>query len=107
MMDRSVQELERAGGRMAGDLRSMIADSEDLLNAAATVSGEGFAVARTRFEEKVKRAKAALAEASQPVFDRTRETVAVADHYVHDNVWTVVGIAIATGALIGLLAARR
>ena len=37
MMDRAVHEFERAKGRMAGDLRTMIADSEDLLNAAATV----------------------------------------------------------------------
>ena len=107
MMDRAVNEFERARGRMAGDFRTMITDSEDLLKAAATVSGEGFTAARTKFEEKVRRAKAALADASQPVFDRTRETAAVADHYVHDNAWTVVGVAIAAGVLIGFLAAKR
>ena len=107
MMDRAVNEFERARGRMAGDFRTMISDSEDLLKAAATVSGDGFTAARTKFEDKVRRAKAALADASQPVFDRTRETAAVADHYVHDNAWTVIGVAIAAGVLLGFLVAKR
>ena len=107
MMDRAVHEFERARGRMAGDFRTMIADSEDLLKAAATVSGEGFTAARTKFEEKVRSAKATLADASQPVFDKTRETAAVADDYVHGNPWTAVGVAIAAGVLLGFLVAKR
>ena len=107
MMDRAVHEFERARGRMAGDFRTMITDSEDLLKAAATVSGEGFTAARAKFEEKLRRAKATLADASQPVFDKTRETAAVANDYVHGNPWTAIGVAIATGVLIGFLAAKR
>jgi ElaB/YqjD/DUF883 family membrane-anchored ribosome-binding protein len=107
MMDRAVDAFERARGTMAGDFRTMITDSEELLKAAATVSGEGFAVARTKFEDKLRRAKATLAEASQPVFDRTEETAAVADDYVRGNPWTAVGVAIAAGVLIGFLAAKR
>jgi len=107
MMDRALDEFERARGRMAGDFRTMITDSEDLLKAAATVSGEGFTAARTKFEEKLRSAKTTLADASQPVFDRTRETAAVADDYVHGNAWTAAGVAIAAGVLIGLLAAKR
>ena len=107
MMDRAVNEFERARGRMAGDFRTMITDSEDLLKAAATVSGEGFTAARTKFEEKLKSAKATLADASQPVFDKTRETAAAADDYVHGNPWTVIGVAIAAGVLLGFLAAKR
>lgn len=107
MMDQAVDAFDRARGRMAGDFRTMITDSEELLKAAATVSGEGFAVARTKFEDKLRRAKATLAEASQPLFDRTRETAAVADDYVRGNPWTAVGVAIAAGVLIGVLAAKR
>jgi ElaB/YqjD/DUF883 family membrane-anchored ribosome-binding protein len=107
MMDRAVNEFDRARSRMAGDFRTMITDSEDLLKAVATVSGEGFAAARTKFEDKLRRAKATLADASQPVFDRTMESAAVADDYVHGNPWTAVGVAIAAGLLIGFLAAKR
>jgi ElaB/YqjD/DUF883 family membrane-anchored ribosome-binding protein len=107
MMGRAVGEFDRASGRMAGDFRTMITDSEDLLKAAATVSGEGFAAARRKFEEKLASAKAALAAASQPVLDRTRATAAAADGYVRGNPWTAVGVALAAGALLAFLAARR
>jgi len=107
MMNRAVNKFNRAGGRLAGDFRTMIADSEELLKAAGAVSGEGFAMARSKFEEKVKHAKASLADASQPAIDRTRETAAAADDYVRDNPWTAIGVAIAAGALVGFLAAKR
>ena len=107
MMDRAVQEFNRARARMAGDFRTMIADSEDLLKAAATVSDEGFSAARKKFEEKLKSAKATLADASQPLLDTTREAAAVAGDYVRGNPWTAVGVAIAAGALVGFLTAKR
>jgi ElaB/YqjD/DUF883 family membrane-anchored ribosome-binding protein len=92
---------------MAGDFRTMITDSEDLLKAAATVSGEGFTAALRKFEGKLRSAKATLADASQPVLDATRQTAAIANDYVRGNPWTAVGVAIAAGALIGFLAAKR
>jgi ElaB/YqjD/DUF883 family membrane-anchored ribosome-binding protein len=52
-------------------------------------------------------AKAALAAASQPAFDRTRATAAAADGYVRGNPWSAVGVALAAGALLAFLAARR
>lgn len=107
MMNQTVDQFERARGRLARDFSTMITDSEDLLKAAATVSGEGFSATRTKFEEKLKRAKATLADASQPVIDWTRETTTVADDYVHGNPWTAIGAAIAAGVLIGFLAAKR
>ena len=107
MINQSVKEFDRAGGRIAADFRAMIADSEDLLRAAATMSGDGLAAARVKFEEKVSRAKTALAEASQPMLDKTRETAAAADGYVREHPWSAIGVAVAAGLLVGFLAARR
>lgn len=106
-MDRAVHEFDRARSRMAGDLRTIIADSEDLLAAAATVSGESFTAARMKFEEKLRNAKTRLADVSQPVIDKTRQTAAIADDYVRGNPWTVAGLAIGVGVLIGFLLAKR
>jgi len=102
-----MHEFERAGGKVANDFKAIIADGEDMLKAAATVSGEGLAVARTKFEGRLKSARAALADASQPVLERTRETAAAANEYVRGNPWSVVGIALAAGALVGYLASRK
>lgn len=107
MIKQSVKEFDRAGSRIAADFRAMIADSEDLLKAAATMSGDGLAAARARFEEKVSRAKIALADASQPMLEKTRETAAAANTYVHENPWSVIGMAAAAGLLVGMLATRR
>ena len=107
MKMQTVDEFNLARNRMTGDIKTVIADSEDLLKAAANVSGEGFAVAREKFEEKIRNAKTRLAEASQPAIDKARETAAATDHYVHDNPWATIGVAAAVGLVIGFLAARR
>ena len=107
MINRRVNQLERPRRMLDGSIRAMITDSEELLKAAATQSGEGFSAARSKFEETVRRAKVALADVSQPVFDKTRKSAAVADDYVRGNPWTAVGVAVAVGALMGFLAAKR
>jgi ElaB/YqjD/DUF883 family membrane-anchored ribosome-binding protein len=81
----------------------IVNDGEELLKAAADVSGEGFTVARAKFAEKVVSAKAKLADVSQPAIDRAKQ----ADDYVHDSPWTIIGVAAAVGMLIGFLAAKR
>lgn len=106
-MDRALNEFNRARNRMTGDFHSIITDSEDLLKAAAAVSDESFSAARRKFEDKLRHAKTALAEASQPVFDRSMETAAVADDYVRGNPWTAIGAATVAGLLFGFLAAKR
>jgi ElaB/YqjD/DUF883 family membrane-anchored ribosome-binding protein len=106
-MMNQVDELNRAKNRMAGDIKTVIADGEDLLKAAAGVSGEGFVAAREKFAEKLGNARERLAGAVQPAVDRARKTAAAADGYVHDNPWTLIGIAATAGILIGFLAARR
>lgn len=93
-MNRALHEFDRARGQMAADFKTMINDSEDLLKAAATVSGEGFGVARTKFEERLKSAKATLAHAARP-------------DYIRANPWSAVGIAVAAGLLLGFVVGKR
>jgi len=106
-MDRALKQFDRAKARMAGDFQAIIADSEDLLNATAAVTGDGFAAARSKFEAKVARARTALTEASAPVIAHSREAAAAADHYVRGNAWTAIGVAVAAGFLIGFLTSKR
>ncbi len=100
MKNETVDEFNRARVRMTGDIKTVIADGEDLLKAAADVSGEGFAVARKKFEDKLGQARTRLENAS-------RAAAGAADHYVHASPWTAIGIAAAAGMVIGILAARR
>ena len=107
MMKSAMNDFEHARSRMAGDFKAIIADSEELLKASASVSGAGFDAARKQFEEKLQRARTALTEATKPMLEQAGKTAAVAGDYVHGNPWTSMGVAMAAGALIGLLVARR
>ena len=106
-MEQKTDEFNQAKGKMANDIKTVITDGQDLLKAAANVSGAGFAVAREKFDEKLSSAKARLVDASRPAVDKARRTAAAANGYVHDNPWTVIGAVAAVGALIGFLAAKR
>jgi len=106
-MEQRTDEFNQAKGKMANDIKTVIADGEDLLKAAANVSSAGFAVAREKFDEKFSSAKARLVDASRPAVDKARRTATAANGYVHGNPWTVIGVAAAAGALIGFLAAKR
>lgn len=107
MAKQSMDEFNRSRDRMARDLNAVIADSEALITAAAEVSGEGFAAARAKFEDKLKSARACLADMPRQAAATARETAAAADDYAHARPWIVIGIAAGVGMLIGLLAARR
>jgi ElaB/YqjD/DUF883 family membrane-anchored ribosome-binding protein len=93
-MNTAMNQFDKAKGKLAGDFKAMISDSEDLLKAAATVSGEGFGAARSKFEERLKSAKAALADGAQ-------------SEYIRSNPWTAVGIAVAAGLVLGFIAGKR
>jgi ElaB/YqjD/DUF883 family membrane-anchored ribosome-binding protein len=106
-MEPRTDEFNQAKGRMASEIKTVIADGEDLLKAAAEVSGAGFAVVREQFDEKLSSAKERLIDASRPAVDNARRTAAAANDYVHGNPWAVIGIALAVGALIGFLTTKR
>ena len=107
MMKQTESEFNQARNNMAGDIKTVIADGEDLLKAVADVSGEGLAAARGKLKETFGNARASLAAASQTAVGTAKETAATADKYVHESPWIAIGIAAAAGLLIGFLATRR
>ena len=106
-MKQTAGEFNQVQSRMAGDIKAVIADGEELLKAAANVSGEGFAATRAKFEEKFRSAKASLADASRAAVGTARKTAAATDNYVHASPWTAIAVAAAAGLVIGFLATRR
>ena len=106
-MEQAIGEFNRTKGKMVDDFKSIVSDADDLLRATAKVSGEGFNLTRAKFEEKIKTAKASLAEAEQIVVDKARQAATATDDYVKGNPWTAVGIAAGVGVLIGFLVAKR
>ena len=93
--------------KLIEDLRTVIADTEELLKATANQAGARIAAARVKLEESLTVAKARIAEAQEAALARTRITAKATDHYVRANPWNAVGIAAGVGFVLGLLIARR
>ena len=106
-MEKTLDEFNRAKGKVVNDFKAIVSDAEALLQATAHVPGESFATERAKFSERLQHAKTQLVEAEQRVVEKARQAATATDHYVHESPWTAVGIAAAAGILIGFLTAKR
>jgi ElaB/YqjD/DUF883 family membrane-anchored ribosome-binding protein len=93
--------------KLMEDLRSVVADAEELLRATASQAGEGAAAARARIQSSLLVVKERLAEAETAVIERAQQAAKDTDQYVHDNPWKAIGISACVGAIVGMLIARR
>ena len=93
--------------KLVGDLRTVMADAEELLKATASQTGERIAAIRAKAEESMKVAKARLLEQEAAALAKTKEAAKATDEYVRANPWMAVGIAALAGLILGILAARR
>lgn len=93
--------------RLVDDLRSVIADAEELLKLTAGQAGEQVSDVRGRMGARLAVAKDRLADIESAVVDTSRKAARATDEYVHDHPWQSVGIVAAAALLVGLLASRR
>ena len=89
--------------RLVSDLKTLVADAEELLRATASQAGDKIAVARQKIEQSLIEGKKALADAEKNLVQKSKEAADVADDYVRENPWNAVGIAAGIGLLVGLL----
>ena len=93
--------------KLMQDLRTVMADAEDLLKATASQTGERIEKARARAEESLRAARVRLQQAGQAMEANAREAAEKIDGAVRENPWSAVGIAAGVGVIIGILLARR
>lgn len=93
--------------QLVTDMKSVIADAEDMLQATADQAGEKVATLRARIQERLQGAKLRLSQAETALVAKTRAAARATDTYVHESPWTAVGIAAGVGLLVGLIIGRR
>ncbi|MEX0961133.1 MAG: DUF883 family protein [Burkholderiales bacterium] len=93
--------------KLVADMKTVIADAEELLHVTANQAGEKVSAARARAQDNLRVAKERLREAEQLAEDKARAAAKAADEYVQDHPWQSVGVAAAIGVVIGMLIARR
>jgi ElaB/YqjD/DUF883 family membrane-anchored ribosome-binding protein len=101
------QSAINAEQRLVTDMKSAIADAEDMLQATADQAGEKMVTLRARIQERLQGAKVRLSEAEAALLAKSRAAARATDTYVHESPWTAVGIAAAVGLLVGLIIGRR
>lgn len=103
----SMERVEAARDRLAGELRALVSDAEEMLKAASRQGNEQLSAVRERLERSVSTAKDELADFEEAVIERARSTARETNEYVHEHPWNAVGIAAAVGVLLGVLLSRR
>ena len=106
-MSDSTEFIVKAQEQVVNDIKSAIADAEDLLSATADQAGDKVASLRARIQERLKTARARLVDAEEALVAKTRAAVRATDAYVHESPWTAVGVAAGVGLLVGLILGRR
>lgn len=99
-----VHDIQNAA---AGELKSLIADVEDLVARIADLNDVDVVRVRNKVQRAVDSAKQSVAESADTLRRRAQNAASTADDYVRDSPWQAVGIAALVGAVVGILATRR
>jgi ElaB/YqjD/DUF883 family membrane-anchored ribosome-binding protein len=104
-MDTELQIVTRE--KLVADMRTVLADTEQLLKAVVGQSGEKLAALQPRIEENLRNAKARLAEFERVATEQVRAAADTTDAYAHEHPWKVAGFSALLGIAVGLLIGRR
>ena len=107
-MDANTRTLPTDGSQDTGhQLRHMVDEIDAYLRSAADSGDQKFNAVRDRLALQVREMRAQLDELNQATLERVKRAAQQADQTVHSHPYTAMGVAAATGLLVGFLAARR
>ena len=89
------------------DFAELVQDAEDLVNNTVDTMGAQTAAARARLQVTLTTARERMGRKVQELADGSLDMASVADDYVRERPWQMVGIAAAAGLAIGFLVGRR
>src|SRR6202795_277907 len=94
-------------GAASTEIKSLIADVEDLMARIADLKDADVARVRNKVQRAVDATKQSLAEGADTIRQHAQSVANTADDYVRDSPWQAIGIAALVGAVVGILATRR
>ena len=94
-------------GDFIQDSKALLDDTEALLEQAAKSSGDKAHELYNQIAKNLSKAKEVLLDTQAEFVNKAKQTAKVTDQYVHDHPWQSIGAAIAIGALVGMLIARK
>ena len=103
METRTTEEIEASTEKLLQDLKAVVSDTEELLQAGAQDLAERGGAARERLTAALEAAKATRHKLEEQV----RVGVKAADRLLHEHPYQSIGIAFGIGLLIGVLIRRK
>lgn len=89
------------------DLEKLVSDLRGLLSSKDLDSVPEIKLLRQKFDDSLQTARESAVRAAQDAARQAKDAALAADRYAHDEPWRVAGAALAVGALVGFLLARR
>ena len=91
----------------SSELNNFIADIEDLVKEATTLTGEDLNKAKAKLSARLSEAKESATEMAVTLKQHARNSAAYTNEYVHEQPWKAIGAGAAAGLIIGFALARR
>lgn len=102
-----MKESAIARDKLVAELKTVIAEMEELLEATTEESGEKWQTLRAHVESILEQAKTRIGKLEEVVVDDVKSTAKAADGYIHENPWPAVGVGAGLGLIVGLILARK
>ena len=90
-----------------GELEKLVSDLRGLLANKDLDAVPEIRLLRQRLDDGMHNVRESAVRAAQDAARQAKEAALAADRYAHDEPWRVAGAALAAGALVGFLLARR
>ena len=89
------------------EMEKLVSDLRSLLSSRSLDSVPEIKMLRQRLDDGLHNARDSAVRAAQEAARQAKDAARAADRYAHDEPWRVAGAAMAVGALVGCLLARR
>lgn len=89
------------------ELEKLVSDLRSLISSKDLDSVPEIKLLRQRLDDGIHTVRESAVRAAQEAAYQAKEAARAADRYAHDEPWRVAGAALAAGALVGFLLARR
>lgn len=89
------------------ELEKLVSEMRTLMANKSLDSVPEIKALRDRLDEGMHNVRDAAIRAAQEAANQAKDAARAADRYAHDEPWRVAGAALAVGALVGFLLARR
>jgi len=92
---------------IANEFKSFINDIERLLKEHASLTGDDFAQAKLKINQRINAARQCLGNASEVMLDQARKTATRTNEYVHKKPWTIICAGALVSFVLGILIGHR